>query len=299
MPAEASGASQSKVYLDYTQAELDRAYDQTAWVTNRAEIVAWYGAESAKVRARLELQRSVPYGTGPDETLDIFPVPGWKPGGLAPVYVHVHGGRWTLFTKDDESFIAPTFVSAGAACVVLDFSNIPKVRVPEMVAQVRRAIAWVYANAASFGGDPQRIHVSGHSSGSHIAGVLMVTDWEKHGLPRDVIKSAFLVSGMYDLRPVVLSARSSYVKLSAEEVLELSAILHIDRLNGPLTLVYGEKETPEFQRQPQAYAAALKAAGKPVTLIRIPGLNHFEMLQQFGDPASAVARAALESMSVK
>ena len=290
MPADTA----PKVYLDYTQAELDRAYDQTAWVTNRTEIVAWYAAESAKVRERLAHRRSVPYGQGEDETLDIFPVASAK--APVPIHVHVHGGRWTLFTKDDESFIAPTFVSAGAACVVLDFSNIPKVRVPDMVAQVRRAIAWIHANAASFGGDPQRIHVSGHSSGSHIAGVLMITDWQKYGLPRDVIKNALLVSGMYDLRPVVLSARSSYVKLSPEEVLELSAILHVDKLNAPVTLLYGEKETPEFQRQPRAFAQALAAAGKPVPLMCVAGLNHFEILQSFGDPASEVARTAIGLM---
>src|SRR6185295_11409514 len=107
------------------------AYDQRVWAPNREEIVAWYGEESAKVRARLEHRRSVPYGEGEDETLDIFPA---KRGSAvpAPVHVHVHGGRWTLFTKDEESFIAPTFVAAGAACVVIDFSNIPKARVPGM-----------------------------------------------------------------------------------------------------------------------------------------------------------------------
>ncbi|MEI6722579.1 MAG: alpha/beta hydrolase, partial [Betaproteobacteria bacterium] len=151
MPAEAA----RKVYLDYTQAELDAAYDQRVYAPNREEIVAWYGAEGARVRERLEMRRSVPYGNGEDETLDIFPAKsGSESHSGAPIHIHIHGGRWTLFTKDEESFLAPTFVSAGAACVVPDFSNIPKVRIPEMVAQVKRAIAWTYRNAASFGGDP-------------------------------------------------------------------------------------------------------------------------------------------------
>ena len=167
---------QKRVYLDYTQAELDAAYDQRVYAPNREEIVAWYGTEGAKVRASVPHRRSVPYGEGEDETLDIFPGPG---SNLTPVHLHVHGGRWTLFTKDEESFIAPVFTDAGAACVVIDFSNIPKVRIPQMVDQVRRAIAWVYRNAASFGGDPERIHVSGHSSGSHLAGVALLSDWEK------------------------------------------------------------------------------------------------------------------------
>ncbi len=291
MPAEAA----RKVYLDYTQAELDAAYDQRVYAPNREEIVAWYGAEGTRVRARLEMRRSVQYGNGEDETLDIFPAKSGSESTFgAPVHIHIHGGRWTLFTKDEESFLAPTFVSAGAACVVPDFSNIPKVRIPEMVAQVKRAIAWTYRNAASFGGDPERIHLSSHSSGSHLAGVALLTDWEKEfGLPRDVVKSALLVSGMYDMRPVMLSARSSYVKLSDEEVLALSAILQPERAHTPLTLVYGEKETPEFRRQPKAYAEVLAAAGKPVKVIEVPGVNHFEILRQLGEPGSEVARLAL------
>ena len=291
MPAEAA----RKVYLDYTQAELDAAYDQRVYAPNREEIVAWYGAEGARVRARLELRRSVPYGNGEDETLDIFPAKSGSESTFgAPVHIHIHGGRWTLFTKDEESFIAPTFVSAGAACVVPDFSNIPKVRIPEMVAQVKSAIAWTYRNAASFGGDPERIHLSSHSSGSHLAGVALLTDWEKEfGLPGDVVKSALLVSGMYDMRPVMLSARSSYVKLTDEEVLALSAILQPEKSHTPLTLVYGEKETPEFRRHPKAYSEALAAAGKPVKVVEIPGVNHFEILRQLGEPGSEVARLAL------
>lgn len=294
MPAEAA----RKVYLDYTQVELDAAYDQRVHAPNREEIVAWYGAEGARVRARLEMRRSVPYGNGEDETLDIFPAKSGSESTFgAPVHIHIHGGRWTLFTKDEESFLAPTFVSAGAACVVPDFSNIPKVRIPEMVAQVKRAIAWTYRNAASFGGDPERIHLSSHSSGSHLAGVALLTDWEKEfGLPRDVVKSALLVSGMYDMRPVMLSARSSYVKLSDEEVLALSAILQPEKVHTPLTLVYGEKETPEFRRQPKAYAEVLAAAGKPVKVVEIPGVNHFEILRQLGEPGSELARLALTLM---
>ena len=224
------------------------------------------------------------------------------PGSIypAPIHVHIHGGRWTLFTKDEESFIAPAMVDAGAIYVVPDFSNIPKGRIPEMLAQVRRVIEWVYRNAASFGGDAGRIHVSAHSSGSHLAGVALLTDWEKDfGIPQDVIKSALLISGMYDLRPVMLSARSSYVKLSDEEILELSAILQPEKLRTPLTMVYGEKETPEFKRQPKAYLDALAAVGKTARLVEIPGVNHFEVLKLLGDPSSEVCRMALQAMFPK
>ena len=286
-----------KVYLDYTQAELDAAYDQRVWAPNREEIVAWYLSEGAQVRARLEHRRDVPYGPGEDETLDIFPAKKGPGSNLTPVHLHVHGGRWTLFTKDEESFIAPVFVEAGAAYVVPEFSSIPRGRIPDMVAQVRRSIAWIYKNAASFGGDPERIHLSAHSSGSHLAGVALLTEWEKDfGIPQDTIKSALLISGMYDLRPVMLSARSSYVKLSDDEILELSAILQPEKLRTPLTMVYGENETPEFKRQPKAYLEALATVGKTARVVEIAGVNHFEVLKLLGDPTSEVSRLALEPL---
>jgi arylformamidase len=287
-------AAEPRVYLDYTQAELDRAYDQRVWVGNADEMIRGYADESAAARARLAHRADVHYGVGDDDTLDIFTT--LKP--RAPVHVHVHGGSWRYLSKNDVSFMAPPFVEAGAVFVALNFSPIPKARLPDMVAQLRRALAWVHANAAGFGGDPDNIHLSGHSSGAHLAGVLLTTDWQAMGLPADLLKSGLLMSGMYDLRPVMLSARSGYVRLSGAEILELSAILHIERVDAPILLAYGTAETPEFQRHPRAFAAALEAAGKRVGIITVPGANHFEMLREPGDPGSPLSHAALALMGL-
>jgi arylformamidase len=289
--------SEPLVYLDYTQAELDRAYDQRAWAANADEVIGRYASESAKARAQFKHHYAVAYGPYGDETLDIFPAAQQN----APVHVHVHGGGWRHLTKDQESFLAQTFVPAGASLVVLNFSTIPAVRLPDMMAQARRAIAWLHANAAQYGMDPERIHLSGHSSGAHMAGMLLATDWPAQGLglPADVIKSGLVISGMYDMRPVMLSARSSYVKLSPEEILDLSAVLHLEHVHAPITVAYGSLETPEFQRQAQSFAAALEAAGKPVRLLFCEGINHFEILELLADAATPLARAALETMGLR
>lgn len=283
-----------KVYLDYTQAELDRAYDQRSWASNRDEMLGWYAYESAQTRAAFKHHYGLRYGPSADETLDLFTCT--RPH--APVHLHVHGGGWRNLTKDDESFLARTFVPAGALCVVLNFSVIPRARLPEMIAQARRAIAWVHANISPFGGDPAQIHISGHSSGAHMAGVLATTDWGGLGLPADVIKSALLVSGMYDLRPVLLSGRSAYVKLAAHEVIELSPLLHLDRLHAPVAVAVGETESPEFKRQAETFNAAIKATGKPCTLARLAGVGHFDILCQLGARDTPLARLALRLMGL-
>jgi arylformamidase len=168
-----------------------------------------------------------------------------------------------------------------------------------MARQVRSAVAWVYKNAARFGGDPNRLYVCGHSSGGHLAGTVVSADWRKDfGLPGDILRGALLCSGMYDLKPVRLSARSSYVKFTDEIERELSALRHLDRIACPLLVAYGTCETPEFQRQARDFAAALKAAGKPHELLVGEAYNHFEMLETLANPYGLLGRAMLARMGL-
>ena len=192
------------------------------------------------------------------------------------------------------------FVRAGAHYVILDFITVDDAggSLFPMVEQVRRAIGWVYQNAKSFGGDPDRLYLTSHSSGSHIGGCMVTTDWTKENLPADLIKGALLASGMYDLKPVRLSKRSLYVKFTDSMEQELSAMRHLQSLNTPLILAHGTRETPEFQRQTRDFCAAVKAVGKPVELIVGEGYNHFEFLETLGNPYGLLGRAALAQMKL-
>jgi len=165
--------------------------------------------------------------------------------------------------------------------------------------QVRRAVAWVHRNAQSFGGDPNRIYVSGHSSGAHLAGVVLTTDWRKEfNLPADTVKGGLCCSGLFDLKAVRLSARSAYVKFTDEIEQALSSQRHLDNLNAPVIVAHGTLETPEFQRQSRDFAAAVKAAGKPVQLVVGEGYNHFEIVETLANPYGLLGRAVLEQMKL-
>jgi arylformamidase len=285
------------VWLDLDQQELDDAYDQSKYAANLAQIVKRYATNSEQVRARLGAPKRLAYGATPIEGLDLYPTR--KQNG--PVHVFIHGGAWRSGLARDSAYQAETFVHAGAHYVAVDFNNVLETKgdLASMADQVRRAVAWIYRNAASFGGDPNRIFLSGHSSGGHLAGVVLVTDWQKDfGLPKDVLKGGLVCSGMFDLKPVRLSARSSYVKFTDEVEHALSAQRHLAHLNCPVIVGYGTLETPEFQRQSRDFAAAVKAAGKPVELLVGEGYNHFEMPETLASPYGLLGRAALEQMKL-
>ncbi|MEX2035142.1 MAG: alpha/beta hydrolase [Xanthobacteraceae bacterium] len=218
----------------------------------------------------------------------------------APVNVFIHGGAWRQRSARDYAFLAEMFVRAGAHFVALDFVGVEATKgdLLPMADQVRRGVAWVYRNAKSFGGDPNRLYVSGQSSGAHLAGCVVTTDWKDYGVPHDVVKGALLCSGMYDLKPVRLSKRSEYVAFTDEIEDKLSSQRHLDKLNCPVIVSYGTYETPEFQRQNRDFAAAVKAKGLPVTLLVGEGYNHFEMAELIGNPLSLLGSAVLEQMGI-
>ena len=288
----------SRVWLDMDQKELDDAYDQSVWAPNQEDMRRRRSLASERALARLGPPKRVAYGPTEIEKLDIYRTERAN----APIHIFIHGGAWRSGLAKDSAFPAEMFIAAGAHYVVPDFVWVQNVggNLGVMADQVRRAVAWVYKNAASFGGDPNRLYLAGHSSGGHLAGVVLMTDWLRNfSLPPDIIKGGLLISGMYDLEPVRLSKRSNYVNFDDATVQTLSSQRHLDKLNAPVIVAYGTRESPEFQRQGRDFAAAVKAAGKPVELIMGEGFNHFEMQETLGNPFGLAGRAALEQMQLR
>jgi arylformamidase len=279
-----------KVFLHYTQAELDRNYDQRGWVKNAEEIIARYPVCSAETRRKLVHRKNIAYGPDVDEVLDIFStaVAG------APTLIFIHGGAWRNFTKDDHSFVAGALVPAGIHVVVVNFSKIPKVRLPDAVMQARRSIAWVCHHAREFGGTSDKVYVCGHSSGAHMTAMATLTDWSAFDLPPDAIKGAACISGSYDLEPVLLSARSAYIKLNQQEQIDLSPARHALRIPCPIFVAYAERDTDEFQRHSREFAAALEKSNMQSHVAQLPNVNHFEIIELLADPQSALFCSVLQ-----
>ncbi len=284
-----------RVWMDMDQVELDAAYDQSVYSPLIGQLLKRFATSSDEARAHLGAPKRLAYGPTTVEALDLYPAN--RPN--APIFVFVHGGAWLRGEAKDYGYPAELFVNAGVNYVALDFIAVGAANgdIGVMAEQVRRGIAWVYKNAASFGGDTSRFYVGGHSSGGHLCGVALVTDWQKEfGLPADMVAGGLCMSGLYDMKPARISKQSSYVNFTDEMEQAMSSLRHIEKLRAPIIVTYGTNETPEFQRQSRDFAAAVKAAGKPVELIEAPNFNHFEMCESLGNPFGPNGRAALKLM---
>jgi arylformamidase len=284
------------VWRDMDQRALDDAYDQDVYAPNRPLIVARRIAASERTRAILGPPQRVAYGPSEYERLDIFRAAAAN----APVNVFVHGGAWRRNKAADYALQAEPLVRAGAHAVIIDFINVEQAGgdLFPMYEEVRRALAWTWRNADSFGGDRARFYISAHSSGSHLAACVLTQGWREEDLPQDFCQGALLLSGMYDLEPVRRSKRSTYVKFTDAMVEKLSSQRHLDGLHTPLILAYGTCETPEFQRQTQDFFAAVRGLEKPAELIVGEAYNHFELLETLANPYGLTGRAMLRLMAL-
>lgn len=275
------------VFRDYDQEALDRAFDQRVWASNATSVLDSYKKTGDEVLSRHTYYANLQYGDSPDECLNWFPAKEAN----APIHFHIHGGAWRSLRKEDVAFAAPAFTDAGMHYVTPDFSALPAVRLTDVVQQLIRAVVWVYRNAERFDGDRQRLFISGHSSGGHLCAVLLTTDWTLYGMPADVLKGGLCISGIYDMEPVLISARRTYVSLSEAEKNNLSPILHVDSLNCPLDVVYAQGDSPEFIRQANHFHQVLQAHEKPCELSVIHGVNHYEIIGHL--PQLALSSRAL------
>jgi arylformamidase len=279
-----------------TQEELDAQYDLRTRFPEAASLYeAFCGRESEKAREDLNHHLDVPFGPTLAEHVDLYPA-----GEGAPVLVYVHGGFWALRTAREFGFVARGPVSRGAATVVTNYALCPAVTIDEIVRQTRAAVAWTYENAPSFGGDPERIHVAGHSAGGHLVGMLLVTDWPgAYGLPADIIKGATAISGLFDLAPFPYTFLQPKVQFAWDQVQRNSPILHLPDAAPPLLVAYGEDETDEFKRQSEDYLGAWKTEGLPGERLVLPGKNHFDVIDGFLDAGSPLLSRILGQMGLE
>jgi len=287
------------VYATFDQGTLDQEYSPSSCIDDIDVYLDEYARSSKAAKSdALEdnaCDADLHYGPGAEETLDLF-LPA-EPGS-APLHVFIHGGYWQLLSKDESCFAAPMFQQNGSLFAALNYTLAPQQTLTGIVEENRRAITWLYQNADDWGFDRERIYLSGHSAGAHLAMMMLQTDWPKFGLPQDVIKGVCAVSGVYELEPVRLSYVNDVLGMDTSEAERNSPIRHSLTNDCPVILAYGDNETGEFKRQTDAYESVLQDAGTPVTLSEIADRNHFDVILDLADANSWLSRQVFSQMGI-
>ena len=274
-----------------TQDQLDAQYNVGERNDDSDAYADFYVEESRKARADLDVHRDVSFGPTVPERLDVFPAAESN----APVLLFIHGGYWHSRHAEDFSFVARGPVSEGVTTVVMNYALCPAVPFSEVVRQARAALVWTHENIAAYGGDPDRLFVSGHSAGGHLTGCLLTTDWEDdYGKPADVVEGACAISGLYDLDPFPYTWLQPKLQLTWREVRDHSPIRHIPDSAPPLVVTYGENEPAELRRQSEDFLAAWRDHGLDGRSLPQPEADHYSAIEGFLDPESRLCAGILD-----
>jgi len=285
------------VYRDYDQEALEFQYGPRLAVPNTDEVLARWVANSDAYYAESDCERDIAYGPRAEETLDIF-----KPANpdRAPVLIFIHGGYWRALDKKDHAFLPKPFVDAGVLVVSINYTLCPEVAIDEITRQARAACAWVFNNAAKYGGDPNRIHVFGHSAGGHLTAAMATTDWPEYesGLPKDLLKSATPISGLFDLQPILLISVNDDVHLDPDSAVRNSPANSEPGHDMPMTVAVGGAETEEFRRQSQYLCDKWRDELGSIDYLESDGANHFTVIENMVDPNDPLTRKILGHMGL-
>ncbi len=285
------------VWRGFTQAELDKQYNNRANVRGFQKHLDRWAAGGKRARRMRGAKLDVVYGKSKAERLDIFRPPG---RGKYPVLIYFHGGYWRALDKIVAGdWLAPHLVPAGMVLVSVDYSLLPGVAMDELIRQCRAATAWVARNIGRHGGDSQRLHLCGQSAGGHIVAMVASTDWRAAGSdPVPSIRGALAVSGLYDLEPFPHTYLQPDLRLTPEQVARFSPTRIARRLDFPLSLAIGTEETPEYQRQMEEYAAALLKAGNRAEMVHCGGRNHFSVFDCLVEEGDILRQTLLRMMGL-
>ncbi|MFM0362983.1 alpha/beta hydrolase [Paraburkholderia sediminicola] len=275
--------------------KIDLQYNARATVEDATVYIRQYREFTDEVKRKIPHLDGIFYGDTQEETLDIYPTNR----RTAPVFVFIHGGYWRALSKSDSGFMAPTFTEAGAMVVALNYALAPASRLDAIVDQVRKALVWVFKNIEKYGGDPEQIYICGSSAGGHLVGMLLEDGWhEAHRVPLTIVKGAVPISGLFDLRPLVVTHINEWLRHDLADATRNSPMLRPGSLQCQLIIAFAERDTLEFKRQSNEYAETWRRKGNVVSVMDIPDTNHFDVLFELTKPDSSLFRAVISTMGL-
>ena len=287
--------------------ELERQYSPSRWSHRLTEAqcvpahVQCVTERSIEAREQVATELDVAYGKSEKEKLDVFAKGVPKD---APIFVYIHGGYWQLVDLESSSFMATSLTKAGAVVVSVGYDLAPAVTMDEIVAQIKRAVAYIMHMAKRRGS--KGVYLCGHSAGAHLAVMAMIADWmSEYMMSSKLLTGAILISGVFDVRPIVKTYINDAIKMTEEDAVRNSPLLNLNetifkRLSHMDVLIaVGEHESEEFKRQSNDFGDILKRNGIQTEIKIIPDTDHFNVVENLASMDYSLLQDCIKMMKLK
>jgi acetyl esterase/lipase len=218
------------------------------------------------------LTKDLVYDPATGEKLDVYSPPNAR---AAPVVVFFFGGRWEQGDKQEYKFVGQALAARGFVAVIPNYRLYPQVRYPAFLQDCARAVVWVHANIARFGGDPGKLVLMGHSTGAYNAAMLTLDPefLQQAGGARDWIRGMIGLAGPYDFLPITdPDLRDLFGP--PENFPKTQPVLYVDGRNPPVLLMHGEQDQTVPVRNTDELYARIQRAGGPAEKVLYPKLDH-------------------------
>ena len=269
-----------------TKIDYEAEYNNRRRVPEHEAIATRWAAASAAWRNEADLLADQAYGPGERHRYDLFRARG---AAKAPLVVYIHGGYWQRGDRTEYSFVAETLVRKGATVVLPSYTLCPEASVADIMEEMRQFLRalWERMN--------RRPVVVGHSAGGHLAAAMLATPWSDYGVPADLVRAAYAISGVFELEPLIPTSLNEALQLTPEAARGASPLLWppppADRT---LVAAVGGAESQEFLRQSLDIAATWSAAGVKAECVVVPNANHFTVVDELTRSESAMVHRVLQ-----
>ncbi|XP_054565169.1 kynurenine formamidase [Eptesicus fuscus] len=284
--------------------ELEKQYSPSRWTVRRGpeESLRTYSETGIEATRRARATRrsllDVPYGAGDGETLDVY-FPEAAAAEALPLFVFLHGGYWQSGSKDQSAYMAGPLTARGVAVVVVGYTLAPKGTLDQMVDQAARSIAFLQKRFPSNEG----IYLCGHSAGAHLAAMMLLVNWPTERGVTPNLKAFFLMSGVYDLEPLVHTSVNAPLRMTPEDARRNSPQWRLEAASAkpggpacPVLVIVGQHDSPEFRRQAREFFQTLCRGGLRASFEDVPDVDHFEIVWKLTEQDCVLTQMILKTI---
>ena len=260
--------------------DYEAEYNNRQRVPEHVDINERWSMLAAAYRLAGETQLDQPYGSRERQRYDVF----HAAADDAPLIVYIHGGYWQRGDRKDYSFVARELNANGITVAIPSYSLSPAVSVMEVGDDIQLCLAALWKRMK------KRPIVVGHSAGGHLTAEMLARDWSGFpGVPADLVRAGYAISGVFDLAPLIGTSLNEALSLTGGTARAASPLFRPPPPKGRrFVAAVGGDESEEFLRQSREVAERWSKVGVDARCEVIAGTNHFTIVDELIRPDSAL-----------